>query len=322
MKNTPKWMMFLSLAMVLILGACSSNSASGAEQVTAGEQVKYTITGTDPGSGLMRLTAQAMEDYDLSNWTLTESSAAGMTAQLDAAYNNKQLIVFVAWSPHWMFNTYDLKYLDDPKLTYGEPEEIHTIARLGLKDDHPVAYEFLDRFHWTADDMGEVMIDIQNGMDAESAASKWVEENEAKVQEWIEGLEPVNGDPFTLSFVMWDSELASTSVVRYVLEEKLGYKAEALQVEIGPMWIGVANGDVDAMVAAWLPVTHADYWERYADQLDDLGANMVNVKSGLAVPAYMEDVNSIEDLKSYTELYTMWEGTFRIYHGGLPFLAI
>lgn len=66
MKNTPKWMMFLSLAMVLILGACSSNSASGAEQVTAGEQVKYTITGTDPGSGLMRLTAQAMEDYDLS----------------------------------------------------------------------------------------------------------------------------------------------------------------------------------------------------------------------------------------------------------------
>lgn len=184
----------------------------------------------------------------------------------------------------------------DPKLSYGEPEEIHTIARLGLKDDHPVAYKFLDRFHWTSDDMGEVMIDIQNGMDAEAAAAKWVNENEDKVKEWIDGLKPVDGEPFTLSFVMWDSELASTNVVRYVLEEKLGYEAEALQVEIGPMWIGVAKGDVDAIVAAWLPITHADYWGRYSDQLDDLGANMVNVKSGLAVPAYMEDVNSIEDL--------------------------
>ncbi|WP_281363426.1 glycine betaine ABC transporter substrate-binding protein [Paenibacillus lemnae] len=291
------WLVFASLAALLVLGACSSSPAEG-DEISVGEQVDYTITGTDPGSGLMRLSAQAMEDYNLSEWTLTEGSAAGMTAQLDKAYKNKEPIVFVAWSPHWMFNKYDLKYLDDPKLTYGEPEEIHTIARLGLQDDHPVAYEFLDRFNWASDDMGEVMVDIQNGMEPEEAAAKWVNENTDKVQEWIDGLEPVDGDPFALSYVAWDSELASTNVVRYVLEEKLGYEAKALQVEIGPMWLGVANGDVDAIVAAWLPITHSDYWKEYGEQLDDLGANMVNVKSGLAVPAYMEDVNSIEDLQS------------------------
>ncbi|WP_018885823.1 glycine betaine ABC transporter substrate-binding protein [Paenibacillus massiliensis] len=297
-KMTKKWMVLTSLITVLILGACSSNAATGEGNSSVGKQVNYRITGTDPGSGLMRLTAKAMEDYHLSNWTLMESSAAGMTAQLDKAYKNEEPIVIVAWSPHWMFNTYDLKYLEDPKLTYGEPEEIHTIARLGLKKDHPVAYEFLDRFNWTSDDMGEVMIDIQNGMSPEAAAAKWVDGHEAQVQEWIEGLEPVNGDHFTLSYVAWDSELASTNVVRYVLDEKLGYKAEALQVEIGPMWLGVANGDVDAIVAAWLPVTHMDYWDKYGEQLDDLGANMIDVKSGLAVPTYMEDVNSIEDLQS------------------------
>ncbi|GJM70595.1 hypothetical protein HMSSN036_28110 [Paenibacillus macerans] len=106
-----------------------------------------------------------------------------------------------------MFNTCDLKYLDDPKLTYGEPEEIHT-------------------FNWTSDDMGEVMIDIQNGMEPEAAAAKWVDEHDAKVQEWIDGLEPVDGDPFTLSYVAWDSELVSTNVVRYVLDKKLGYAAK------------------------------------------------------------------------------------------------
>ncbi|MDQ0173509.1 glycine betaine ABC transporter substrate-binding protein [Paenibacillus tundrae] len=297
MRKVRKWMLFTSLAAIFVLAACSSNAATGENKPSVGKQVNYKITGSDPGSGLMRLTAQAMEDYDLSNWTLMESSAAGMTAQLDRAYKNKEPIVFVAWSPHWMFNTYDLKYLDDPKLTYGEPEEIHTIARLGLKKDHPVAYEFLDRFNWTSDDMGEVMVDIQDGMEPEEAAAKWVNGHEGKVQEWIEGLTPVKGDSFILSYVAWDSELASTNVVRYVLEEKLGYRAKALQVEIGPMWLGVANGDVDAIVAAWLPVTHSDYWEQYGERLDDLGANMVNVKSGLAVPSYMEDVNSIEDLQ-------------------------
>lgn len=291
-------MIFTSLIGLLMLGACSSDIATGEGIESVGKQVDYKITGTDAGSGLMRLTAQAMEDYELSDWTLLESSAAGMTAELDRAYKKQEPIVIVAWTPHWMFNTYDLKYLDDPKLTYGEPEEIRTIARQGLQDDHPVAYEFLDRFLWTSEDMGEVMIDIQNGAEPEAAAKKWVDEHEAQVQKWTDGLEPVDGDTFTLSYVAWDSEMASTNVVRYVLQEKLGYEAQALQVEIGPMWIGVANGDVDAIVAAWLPVTHADYWDKYGDSLDDLGANMINVKSGLAVPTYMEDVNSIEDLQS------------------------
>lgn len=304
MKKTRKWLIFTSLVALFLLGACSANNANTANNAKSegnkpvGEQVDYKITGTDAGSGLMRLTAQAMQDYELSDWTLLESSAAGMTAELDRAYKNEEPIVIVAWSPHWMFNTYDLKYLEDPKLTYGEPEEIRTIARLGLQEDHPVAYEFLDRFHWTAEDMGEVMIDIQGGMDPGAAAKKWVDEHEAEVQEWTDGLEPVDGDPITLSYVAWDSEIASTNVVRYVLDEKLGYEAQALQVEIGPMWIGVSNGDVDAIVAAWLPVTHADYWDKYGDSLDDLGANMINVKSGLAVPTYMKDVNSIEDLQS------------------------
>lgn len=297
MKKTKNYWVLLSLIVVLALAACTPNTATGGQESSVGKQVNYKITGTDPGSGLMRLTAQAMKDYDLSDWTLLESSTAGMTAQLDRSYKRKEPIVITAWSPHWMFNTYDLKYLEDPKMTYGEPEEIHTIARLGLKNDHPVAYEFLDRFNWTSDDMGEVMIDIQDGMEPEEAAAKWVDGHEAKVNEWIEGLEPVKGDPFTLSYVAWDSELASTNVVQYVLKEKLGYNAKALQVEIGPMWIGIAKGDVDAIVAAWLPITHSDYWDRYGDQLEDLGANMVNVKSGLAVPTYMTDVNSIEDLK-------------------------
>lgn len=98
-----------------------------------------------------------------------------------------------------------------------------------------------------------------------------------------------------LAYVAWDSEIASTNVVKEVLESKLGYKVEMLQVDAGPMWAGIADGSADAMVAAWLPGTHASYLEKYKSDVVDLGPNLDGTKIGLTVPAYM-DIQSIEDL--------------------------
>ncbi|WP_036711681.1 glycine betaine ABC transporter substrate-binding protein [Paenibacillus pinihumi] len=98
-----------------------------------------------------------------------------------------------------------------------------------------------------------------------------------------------------LAYVAWDSEIASTFVVKEVLEQKLGYKVEMLQVDAGPMFAGISDGSADAMVAGWLPSTHESYMERYGDKLVDLGPNLAGTKTGLAVPSYM-DITSIEDL--------------------------
>jgi ABC-type proline/glycine betaine transport system substrate-binding protein len=100
-----------------------------------------------------------------------------------------------------------------------------------------------------------------------------------------------------LAYVAWDSEIASTNVVKHVLETKLGYKVEMVQVDAGPMWAGIADGSADAMVAAWLPGTHASYLEEYKANVVDLGPNLDGTKIGLTVPAYM-DITSIEDLKN------------------------
>src|SRR5690606_14254306 len=101
----------------------------------------------------------------------------------------------------------------------------------------------------------------------------------------------------TLAYVAWDSEIASTNVVREVLEQKLGYKVTMLQVDASPMWAGIANGSADAMVAAWLPTTHADFAEMNKGKYEDLGVNLTGTKLGLVVPQYM-DIDSIEDLKN------------------------
>lgn len=87
-----------------------------------------------------------------------------------------------------MFANMDLKYLDDPKNVYGGAEQIHTMVRKGLQDDMPDVYLFLSQFKWTADDMAQVMVKIQGGQSPEEAAKDWVDNNEAKVNEWITGV--------------------------------------------------------------------------------------------------------------------------------------
>lgn len=292
-----KWMT-ACLAGVLgaaLLAGCSDNSSASGDK-SIGDQVQHQIIGIDPGAGIMKQAAQVLKDYELKDWKLVEGSGAAMAAALDKAYKDKKPIIITGWTPHWMFAKYELKYLEDPKGTFGKDEEIRTIVRKGLKDAHPSAYALLDRFEWTAEDMAMVMSAIVDGKKPEEAAADWVKNNAAKVDAWTKDLAKEDGKKLTLAYVAWDSEIASTNVVRQVLQDRLGMKAEMLQVEAGPMWAGVADGSADAMVAAWLPTTHQDYLDKYKDKVEDLGVNLKGTKLGLVVPSYME-IGSIADLK-------------------------
>jgi glycine betaine/proline transport system substrate-binding protein len=87
-----------------------------------------------------------------------------------------------------------------------------------------------------------------------------------------------------LSYVKWSSEIASTNVVKAVLQEKLGYNCEIEAMNAEEMWSSVAEGEVDAMVGAWLPGTHEHYMQKYGKQVVDLGPNLEGARIGLVVP--------------------------------------
>ena len=279
------------------LAACGSdkNDAGGDTTKTVGESVDYKITGIDPGAGIMEATEKVLVEYDLKDWDLTTGSSAAMTASLKKAYDKEQPIIVTGWTPHWKFAKYDLKYLEDPKGVYGGEEQIRTIGRIGLADDLPEAHKILSQFNWTEEDMGKIMVAIQDGEKEDAAAQNWVEANEEKVAEWTNGVEKVDGDKIKLAYVAWDSEIASHNVMKIVLED-MGYKVTLTQVEAGPLWTAVADGSADASLAAWMPLTHKTYAEKFEGKFEELGVNMEGVKVGLAVPKYM-DIDSIEDLK-------------------------
>ncbi|MGE7604662.1 glycine betaine ABC transporter substrate-binding protein [Peribacillus sp. NPDC097675] len=291
---------FFSVIAILVVGAALFTILKKEEVIQGdansfGEETNYQIIGIEPGAGLMKLTKTAIEDYDLDNWNLVEGSSAAMVAELKKAIDKKEPIIVTGWSPHWMFSTYDLKYLEDPNGSFGGEENINTIVRQGLEKDAPGAYKILDQFFWETEDMEDVMVEVAGGKSPSEAAEKWISANPDKVSKWTKGAKAGNGESINLVYVAWDTEIASTNVIGKVLE-KNGYDVTLSQVEVGPMFAGVANGSADAFVAAWLPGTHLEYYNKYKKDIIDLGPNLKGTKNGLVVPDYV-DIDSVEDLK-------------------------
>jgi glycine betaine/proline transport system substrate-binding protein len=151
------------------------------------EKFDGKIIGIDPGAGLMSKTEQVLDAYDLDNLELIVGSGATMTASLANAIQQKRWVVVTGWSPHWMFAKWDLKYLEDPKNIYGGEEEIHTIVRKGLKEEMPEVYNLLDNFNWSLKDMQQVMVWNRDEQSTPyENAKRWIEQNEDKVQEWMQ----------------------------------------------------------------------------------------------------------------------------------------
>ena len=290
------------LSLSLVVAGCgqddsASNGNNGGNETTTNvsEELDYTITGIEPGAGITGQAINTLEEYEnLEGWELQESSTAGMIGSLDTAIKNEEPIIVTGWNPHWKFSAYDLKYLEDPKGTFGGSENINTLVRKGLEEDMPDAYKILDRFNWEPQDMEAVMFDAQE-VSFEEAANNWIEKNPDKVAQWTEGIEKVDGKEIELVSTPWDSERASSSVMKAVLEQ-LGFKVTVTPVDPAIMFEAVATGQADATVAPWLPSTHSSFYEKHKEDIVDLGENLTGTQNGLVVPEYM-DIDSIEDLQ-------------------------
>jgi len=145
---------------------------------------KNKIVGIDAGSGVMLKTDQAIKDYGL-DYKLQASSGAAMIAELTRAEDKNESIAVTGWVPHWMFAKWKLRFLDDPKGVYGAAETVNSIGSKGLEKKAPEVAAFLKKFQWASkDEIGEVMLAIQEGAKPEAAAKDWVAKHPERVAEW------------------------------------------------------------------------------------------------------------------------------------------
>ncbi|MFD4241650.1 ABC transporter permease/substrate binding protein [Streptomyces sp. NPDC058525] len=104
------------------------------------------------------------------------------------------------------------------------------------------------------------------------------------------------GRTLSVGYIPWDEGIASTFLWKELLERR-GFKVDARQLEAGALYTGLAGGQLDFQTDSWLPVTHAQYWEKYGNKLEDLGSWYGPTSLELSVPSYVKDVRSLADLK-------------------------
>ncbi|TSB45929.1 hypothetical protein FN960_13535 [Alkalicoccobacillus porphyridii] len=141
------------------------------------------MTGIDPGASMMQiLEEEVMPHYDLESFELTKSSEQAMMQQLDNAYQNQEPIVVTLWNPHYAFEDYDLKYLEDPDQVFGETDDIYYIGRNGIKEDFSEVDRWLKNSFFTEEQLSD-LLSLRQEI---GAASEWIENNRDVVDEWLD----------------------------------------------------------------------------------------------------------------------------------------
>ncbi len=89
----------------------------------------------------------------------------------------------------------------------------------------------------------------------------------------------------------------TAALVQEVLQ-RLGHDVEVTQGSHGQIFPRLGAGEVDLLVAAWLPHGHAVYWERYGAQAVQLATLYEGARFAWMVPVYIPqtEVASVADL--------------------------
>jgi glycine betaine/proline transport system substrate-binding protein len=108
--------------------------------------------------------------------------------------------------------------------------------------------------------------------------------------------------PLRIGWTAWSDAEAVTRLAARILESRLDQPVELVLLDIGIQYQGLANGDIDAMLMAWLPLTHKPYMDKVGHQLVDLGPLYTRARLGWVVPDYIpkDQLNSIKDLNNRT----------------------
>jgi glycine betaine/proline transport system substrate-binding protein len=146
------------------------------------------IFGIEPTSVMMqKVSGQVIPAYGLKQ-QLVAAPTAGMLAEVEKLYSFKEEFVFLAWSPHWMNQMYDFRYLEDPKDAMGptnDPAECSTIVSAGLREDDPVAFALMDALELTEKQINDLESVINDEDDPLAGARRWISENREVVRPWI-----------------------------------------------------------------------------------------------------------------------------------------
>ncbi|MFF2995440.1 ABC transporter permease/substrate binding protein [Streptomyces sp. NPDC057950] len=263
------------------------------------------ITGIESSAGMMGLLkSKVLKAYGLDKeYKVVDSSTPAMLAELKRSYAAKKPIVATLWSPHWAYSDYKLKKLKDPKGAWGSGDGVHTLSRKGFAQDNPVVGKWLKNFKMTEKQLTDLEAEINKVGKGkqQDAVRAWLKKNPGVVDKLAPAgkasAAPAEAKrPVDVAWFPWDEDVAVTYLWKNVLARR-GYQLNLKQMDVGPVYTGLASGDLDLNFDAWLPYAQSNYWDQHKNDLKDLGTWYAPTSLEIAVPSYVKGVKSLADLK-------------------------
>ena len=123
------------------------------------------------------------------------------------------------------------------------------------------------------------------------------------------GPEPPKGT-LVMADLDWDSAQIHNRIAAFILEHGYNYEIEYIYGSTIPLFVGLAQGDIDISMEIWVENQQEAYLEAVgAGKVVDLGGNFLDNWQGWLVPTYMIDDGllpadiSVDNIGQYWELF-------------------
>ncbi|NKX92900.1 glycine betaine ABC transporter substrate-binding protein [Sanguibacter hominis ATCC BAA-789] len=139
------------------------------------------LVGIEAGAGLTRITQdEVVPTYGLDEMDFVISSTPAMLAELKSRTDAGENVAVTLWRPHWAYDAFPIRDLEDPEGALGGAEEIHTVGRTGFAADHPDVAALIKAFTLTDEQLfslENIMFNEDAGADPDKSVRTWLEAN-------------------------------------------------------------------------------------------------------------------------------------------------
>ncbi|MGR5521126.1 choline ABC transporter substrate-binding protein [Vibrio sp. PNB22_4_2] len=163
------------------------------------DKFKDRIYGIEPGNDGNRL-IQDMIDSDafgLKDFSLVESSEAGMVSQVSRAVRRNQWIVYLGWAPHPMNSNVEMEYLSGGDDYFGPNyggANVYTNVRQDYLSECQNVGQLLKNLEFSLEMENQLMEAILNQKQKPAkAAQEWLNANPQQFEAWLEGVKTLDG---------------------------------------------------------------------------------------------------------------------------------
>ncbi len=167
------------------------------------DQLDHKIYGIEPGNDGNQI-IQSMIDknmFGLGDFKLIATSEPIMLSEVKNFTRQKKCVVFLGWSPHYMNQIIDMKYLTGSTAdTFGENDgtaTVYTNIRRGFAEEQPNVALFLKDFIFPIPMMNEISSMLKNDKKLKHAEAglTWIKQHPEIYRGWLKRVKTVDGKP-------------------------------------------------------------------------------------------------------------------------------